>query len=328
MTQFPNNVSNHSFQTQQAPYSGYNSYNVTSTQREGESSENTLIQKPEEKKTGWGTYVGIGLGLIALGSGAYVFRKQIGESVSELGKGFQKSEPVIPSTPKRPKPTVEPFKVPEIDASLHHPVRETSLSQTFNPHTYDEASLPKVFVETRDQGFEYRTYYADPGTSRLFKITQQPKLPQEIKDISLGGSGSGLGVAKDETTGNLVVRLIQDSTRRDKQGRVISNVVTLVGNSPTKFSPAQRDAIEAYANSAAKGTHFDGAFYRIQNQPAVLEPASTYHEELGFNPQHFFNDVQAWHKQVSENKPEGYISADDVLKQVKDKGVFIKHNEF
>jgi hypothetical protein len=344
MTNFSNNsyLNSHynALQRQQLLYNNYKSYDLPSTQRMGGvTSENTLIQQPEEKKTGWVPYVSIGLALgsVAL---AYMFRKEIGKSVSELGKGFQKSEkpqaPVVPSkstipTPTevpKPKVTVEPFKIPKIDVSLHNPLREVPLSQTFDAHTYNEASLPKIFVETREQGLDYRTYYADPQTSRLFNIKQQPKLPQKIQELSWSGADQGLGVTKDETTGNLVVHMIQNSTRQDPGGREIQNIVTLVGDSATEFSPAQRDAIEAYANSVAKGTHFDGAFYRIQNKPVELEPRSTYHEELGFDPQHFFNEVQAWHKQVSENTPVDYISADDVFKQVKDKGMFIKHNQF
>ncbi len=329
MTSLSNNAylssTYHSFQPQQPLYNGYESYNLPSTQRMGGlAPENTLIQKPEEKKTGWGTYVGIGVGLLALGSAAYVFRKQIGESVSELGKGFQKSEPVIPSTPKIPKGQVEPFKIPEIDKSLHHPLRETPLIQMFDAHTYDEASLPRVFVETRTHEVDFTYNQADSNTGRLFRVQDQqmPKLPKKVSN--LGNSEQGLGVTKDEQTGHLVVHIVQGSLRKDSQGRPLRHMISLMGDSATELSPAQRDAIEAYANSAAEGKHFDEAFYKIKGKTANNN-RQVYNEELGFDGRHFFNEVQAWHNQVAKNKPDGYITADDVLKAVQENGTFIKH---
>jgi hypothetical protein len=346
MTNFSNNSYLNSpynaLQRQQLLYNNYKSYDLPSTQRMGGggvTSENTLIQQPEEKKTGWGTYLGIGMGFLALGSVAYMFRKQIGESVSELGKGFQKSEkpqaPVVPSkstipTPTevpKPKVTVEPFKIPKIDVSLHNPVREVDLIQEFDPHTYDKASLPRVFVETRTYEVDYNYNQADSNTGRLFRVSdkQMPKLPKEVSN--LGRSGQGLGVTKDQQTGNLVVHIVQDSSRTDSFGRRISHMISLVGDSDTKLSPAQRDAIEAYANSADEGTHFDEAFYKIKDETAKSYNYKPYNEELGFDGQHFFNEVQAWYKKIAKNKPDGYITADEVLKQVEEKGTFIKHNK-
>ena len=332
MTSLSNNAclssTYHSFQPQQPLYNGYESYNLPSTQRMGGlAPENTLIQKQEEKKTGWGTYVGIGVGLLALGSAAYVFRKQIGESVSELGKGFQKSEPVIRSTPKIPKGQVEPFEIPKIDSSLHNPVRETPLSQVFDAHTYDEASLPRVFVETRTHEVDFTYNQADSNTGRLFRVQDQqmPKLPKKVSN--LGNSEQGLGVTKDEQTGHLVVHIVQGSLRKDSQGRPLRHMISLMGDSATELSPAQRDAIEAYANSAAEGKHFDEAFYKIKGKTANNN-RQVYNEELGFDGRHFFNEVKAWHNQVAKNKPDGYITADHVLKAVRENGLFIKHDSF